>query len=109
MSVRPSVRPSVVPSRSIKEKRGLGASYVGYPALLLENNIRLSNIKRFGIPLWNASKGEQLSFYPHLPRSCFTRRGVGNLTVAIMATKMRSSDICDEDVTVRFKLDRLID
>ena len=29
VSVRPSVRPSV----SIKEKRGLGASYVGHPAL----------------------------------------------------------------------------
>ena len=32
--VGPYVRPSVVPSVSIKEKRGLGASYVGYPALL---------------------------------------------------------------------------
>ena len=37
VSVRPCVRPSVRPwvreSVSIKEKRGLGASYVGYPAL----------------------------------------------------------------------------
>ena len=31
--VCPSVRPSVRPSVSIKGKRGLGASYVGYPAL----------------------------------------------------------------------------
>ena len=34
-SVCPSVRPSVRGSVSIKEKRGLGASYVGYPALFL--------------------------------------------------------------------------
>ena len=33
MSVRPYVRPSVGPSVSVKEKRGLGASYVGYPTL----------------------------------------------------------------------------
>ena len=32
-SVRPSVRPWVRGSVSIKEKRGLGASYVGYPNL----------------------------------------------------------------------------
>ena len=32
-SVRPSVGPSVRGSVSINEKRGLGASYVGYPAL----------------------------------------------------------------------------
>ena len=35
-----SVRPSVVPSVSIKEKRGLGASFVGYPALFLHNYIK---------------------------------------------------------------------
>ena len=33
-SVRPWVRPSVGPSVNIKEKRGLGAFYVGYPTLL---------------------------------------------------------------------------
>ena len=34
-SVRGSVRPSVGPPVSIKEKRGLGASYFGYPALFI--------------------------------------------------------------------------
>ena len=34
ISIRGCARPSVGPSVSIKEKRGLGASYVGYPALL---------------------------------------------------------------------------
>ena len=34
-SVRPWVRPWVRGSVSIKEKRGLGASYVGYPTLLI--------------------------------------------------------------------------
>ena len=42
-SVRPSVCPSVRPwvrgSVSIKEKRGLGASYVGYPALFTSTSL----------------------------------------------------------------------
>ena len=38
--VRPFVGPSVRGSVSIKEKRGLGASYVGYPALNYEVTCR---------------------------------------------------------------------
>ena len=45
-SVRVSVRPWVRGSVSIKEKRGLGASYVGYPNLFLQqlNSIVLCQI-----------------------------------------------------------------
>ena len=40
MSVRPSVRGSV----SIKEKRGLGASYVGYPTLLTRSQLIFTSL-----------------------------------------------------------------
>ena len=43
--VRPSVRPSVGPSVSIREKQGLGASYVRYPTLL---NFKKRNLVEYG-------------------------------------------------------------
>ena len=42
--VRPSVRPWVRGSVSIKEKRGLGASYVGYPTLFFSGREKRKSI-----------------------------------------------------------------
>ena len=67
--VRPSVRPSVRGSVSIKEKRGLGASYVGYPTLFLFSPLLASSFPSY---LFLVSK----SYIPTFPSKVYGEKAI---------------------------------